>query len=90
MLAPSPYFYRTPIFDLLLDEAEDGTDRFVLKLTPPMERSLFSQDMASVACYGDHLSRKEEALHSSTASYYVNDDYEKYSECIVSTLCVLT
>lgn len=63
----------------MLDESEDGADEFVVMLTPPVVLSPFSEGVARAACYGEHLDRTNEALH-----YDVNDDYEKYTECMVS------
>ncbi|KAK8382210.1 hypothetical protein O3P69_015265 [Scylla paramamosain] len=71
-----------PFFDLLLDVSEDGTDRFVLKLTPPVLLSPFSKDMGWAVCYSEHLNRTLEALGSPSSSYDLNEDYEKYLECI--------
>ncbi|XP_045138123.1 membrane metallo-endopeptidase-like 1 isoform X2 [Portunus trituberculatus] len=72
----------TPFFDLLLDESEDGTDRFVLKLTPQMLLSPFGKDMGWAVCYSKHLNRTANALGSPSSSYNLNEDYEKYLECI--------
>lgn len=86
--APSLFPPSAPFFDLLLDVAEDGTDRFVLMLTPPVLPSPFSKDVAWAMCYMKHLTRMKEALHSPSSSYDVGEDYEKYYDCIVSIVCI--
>ncbi|XP_050688069.1 endothelin-converting enzyme 2-like [Eriocheir sinensis] len=71
-----------PFFDLLLDVSDDGADEFVLMLTPPVLLSPFSENLGRAVCYGEHLSRMDEALHSNSSSYDVNNDYENYCECM--------
>lgn len=58
-------------------------------LTPPILVSPFSEDVGRAVCYSEHLNRTEVALHSDSSSYNVNDEYEIYTDCMVSQVSVV-
>lgn len=73
----------TPFFDVLLDVDDQDQSKFAIKITPPLFRSPFTDDLDKAFCLGKY---QEEVRLKSGGNFDVNEAYNSYKNCLVSSL----
>lgn len=76
----------TPFFDILLEVDEQDKSKFALKITPPLFTSHFSDNLAKSVCQSKFQKLREEAKLTPGGQFDVNTAYDRYTECLVSSL----
>ncbi|XP_042234231.1 neprilysin-1-like isoform X4 [Homarus americanus] len=89
VLAKMMKLHFTPLFDIGLDLDESDPAKFVLKLTPPLFNSPFSDDLAKSRCLQEYKQHVENAKWKN-GKINITDEYEKHKLCMKKGLGVET
>ncbi|KAK3864901.1 hypothetical protein Pcinc_029445 [Petrolisthes cinctipes] len=71
----------TPFFDILLDVDDEDQSKFVLKITPPLFESPFTNDLAKAVCLGRYTERQQ-VNRVNKQELNLNGAYETFINCM--------